>query len=102
HIGRNDEEGYFYYVMELADPLPDSHDDVGNSKEVQNQNSEPDPEQDPETSGFRVDSDFEDRASDLYQPHTLRAELKQGRLPAARVLEIGLALSEALSHLHGH
>src|SRR5215468_4141307 len=22
HIGRNDAEGYFYYVMELADPLP--------------------------------------------------------------------------------
>jgi len=35
-----------------------------------------------------------------YNPHTLRADLANGRLPAARVLEIGLALSEALAHLH--
>jgi len=33
-------------------------------------------------------------------PHTLRAELERGRLTAERVLEIGLALAEALSHLH--
>ena len=35
-----------------------------------------------------------------YSPLTLRADLGQGRLPATRVLEIGLALTEALSHLH--
>ncbi len=35
-----------------------------------------------------------------YAPHTLRAELKSGRMPAARVLAIGLALTEALGHLH--
>jgi serine/threonine protein kinase len=35
-------------------------------------------------------------------PRTLRSELAQGRLAAARVVEIGLALSEALGHLHGH
>jgi tetratricopeptide (TPR) repeat protein len=37
-----------------------------------------------------------------YLPHTLRADLAQGRLPTARVLEIGLALTEALAHLHRH
>jgi tetratricopeptide (TPR) repeat protein len=37
-----------------------------------------------------------------YTAHTLRADLEKGRLPAARVLEIGLALSEALSHLHSN
>src|SRR5436309_11311654 len=37
----------------------------------------------------------------LYSPHTLRSDLEHGRLPAARVLEIGLALTEALAHLHG-
>jgi serine/threonine protein kinase len=61
HIGRNDDEGCFYYVMELAD-------NVG------------------------TDAD--------YAPRTLRADLGEGRLPASRVLEIGLALTEALGHLH--
>jgi tetratricopeptide (TPR) repeat protein len=63
HIGRNDADGYFYYVMELADDL-----------------------------GTATD----------YSPHTLRADLAEGRLPAARVLEIGLTLAEALGHLHSH
>ena len=26
HIGRNDPQGYFYYVMELADPIPVGND----------------------------------------------------------------------------
>ncbi len=37
-----------------------------------------------------------------FRSRTLRADLEKGRLPAAKVLEIGLALSEALSHLHSH
>src|SRR5215813_14969341 len=37
-----------------------------------------------------------------YTPHTLRADLAHGRLPAAQVLELGLALTEALAHLHEH
>src|ERR1700722_666840 len=61
HIGRNDVEGYFYYVMELAD-------------------------------NFGTDAE--------YAPRTLRADLSNGRLPNQRVLEIGLALTEALGHLH--
>ncbi|HTR42544.1 MAG TPA: protein kinase [Pseudomonadales bacterium] len=61
HIGRNKAEGYFYYVMELADDL-----------------------------GTKGD----------YTPHTLRADFQKGRLPAERVIEIGLALTEALGHLH--
>jgi serine/threonine protein kinase len=61
HIGRNDAEGYFYYVMELADDAATAAD---------------------------------------YVPRTLRADLGKGRLAAAQALEIGLALTEALSHLH--
>jgi serine/threonine protein kinase len=61
HIGRNDAEGYFYYVMELADDAATGAD---------------------------------------YVPRTLRADLNKGRLPAAQALEVGLALTEALSHLH--
>ena len=62
HIGRNEVEGYFYYLMELADNLG---------------------------------------TAEGYAPRTLRADLQHGRLPAERVLEIGLALTEALGHLHG-
>jgi tetratricopeptide (TPR) repeat protein len=32
----------------------------------------------------------------------LRADLEYGRLPAARVLELGILLTEALAHLHGN
>ncbi|HEY3857922.1 MAG TPA: protein kinase [Verrucomicrobiae bacterium] len=61
HIGRNDAEGYFYYVMELAD-------NVGTTAD--------------------------------YAPRTLRADLGKGRLPSQQVLEISVALTEALGHLH--
>jgi len=69
HVGRNDRDGYFYYVMELAD---DQH------------------------SGQQVDPAN-------YEPRTLRSELKQrGRLPFNECLDLGLALTAALSHLHSH
>jgi serine/threonine protein kinase len=80
HVGRNDEGGYFYYVMELADALPGG-DDVRSL----NSNSA---------------KEFESPHVDSYKPRTLRADLQNGRLPAARVLELGLVLSEALTHLH--
>ena len=87
HIGRNDAEGYFYYVMELADNLNAEH--GVQSVELQVRRDVPIAPQ---------------RAEDspTYHPHTLRADLEHGRLPAARVLEIGLALTEALSHLHAN
>jgi serine/threonine protein kinase len=71
HIGRNDAEGYFYYVMELADD---------GTTGLQDGTQEP----------------------ATYTPHTLRADLANGRLAPARALEIGMALAEALSHLHQH
>src|SRR5262249_44389391 len=63
HVGRNTAEGYFYYLMELADNAA-----AGGSNALN-------PNQ--------------------YAPRTLRRELEAGRLAAARVLEIGLALTEA-------
>jgi serine/threonine protein kinase len=87
HIGRNDAEVYFYYIMELADRVgaqsPES--------KVQRLAAFPGPE-----SGSVVG------VGDSYTPHTLRADLARGRLPSARVLEIGLALTEALGHLQKH
>src|SRR5205807_3953952 len=71
------------YVMELAD---DSNAECG----VRNAESD----SNRETSRAS--------APHLYTPHTLRADLEHGRLPVERVLEIGLALTEALGHLHGH
>jgi serine/threonine protein kinase len=64
HVGRNDEDGYFYYVMELADDV------AGGSGDGE------------------------------YRPRTLREELRaHGRLPVAKVLEIGAKLASALDHL---
>ena len=79
HIGRNEAKGYFYYVMELADQAEPGPTMVGRDVPIAPRRAEDSPP---------------------YQPHTLRADLEKGRLPAAKVLEIGLALSEALSHLH--
>lgn len=87
HIGRNELEGYFYYVMELADGLGDP----GLPDKSENKTQELE-------DGRREKLD--ERPSDSYVPHTLRAELKQGRLSAERVLELGLTLTEALGHLH--
>ena len=88
HIGRNDAEGYFYYVMELADDA---------SVECGTRNAE-------SKQAGRDIPIAPRRAEDSppYQSHTLRADLEHGRLPASRVLEIGLALTEALSHLHSN
>src|SRR5262249_11054712 len=80
HVGG--EDGQFYYVMELADwrgPAPSA---VGRNVPIA-----PRPAED----GLP------------YQPHTLRAELRQhGALPLDRVLEVGHALAGALAHLHSH
>jgi serine/threonine protein kinase len=82
HIGRNEAEGYFYYVMELAEPVVNPKSEIRSPK-----------------SGTTL-GEAAVRESDAYVPHTLRADLANGRLPAARVLEIGQALTEALGHLH--
>src|SRR5436190_9776586 len=75
-VGRDDTAGYFYYVMELADDLKECG--TGNAEcrpALQNPND--------------------------YLPRTLASELKRrGRLPLQECIQIGLALTEALAHLH--
>src|SRR4051794_9122154 len=71
-VGRDDDAGYFYYVMELADDLNAEH-------KVQNAPLDP----------------------SAYLPRTLASEVKhQGRLPLDECIRIGLSLAEALAHLH--
>jgi len=79
-IGRNDAEGYFYCVMELAD-------DAGTERGTGNAEFTRPPAAFP--------------ASPAYVPRTLRHELKtRGRLPLDECIRLGLALTEALEHLH--
>ncbi len=96
HIGRNDEAGCFYYVMELADPIG----------AVQSSKSRV--ESNPGTAACTElerssTLNFEREALNSFVPRTLRSELKsRGRLPAAEVIELGQALATALAHLHSH
>jgi len=93
HVGRNDGEGYFYYVMELADG-----EEMQNAECKMTNKAAANP-----TSTGRPQSILNSEFFILnYRPHTLRADLEQGRLPAQRVLEVGLALTEALAHLHAN
>ncbi len=91
HIGRNEAQGYFYYVMELADAAKPQCED-GQLKIEDGKASEC-------TTRHPPSSIFDTQS---YAPHTLRTDLAQGRLPAQRVLELGLALTEALAHLHAN
>jgi len=67
HAGRNDEEGFFFYIMEAGDD------------EMTGQSINP----------------------DRYVPKTLASELeRRGTLPPEECLQLGLALTLALEHLH--
>jgi TolB-like protein len=84
-IGRNDAEGYFYYVMELADPAEPRRSDQSSV-----------------TGAVPSDADHHSPLTD-YIPRTLRYDLKsQGPMTVDECLKLGLALSSALEHLHAH
>jgi serine/threonine protein kinase/tetratricopeptide (TPR) repeat protein len=86
HVGRNEAAGYFYYVMELAD-------DAGNKKEKSSAAEE----------SKILSVPFSARSSTAYVPRTLKHELQtRGRLPVEECVQIGLALTTALAHLHEH
>lgn len=84
HVGRNDLEGYFYYVMELADAAQPRNLDglqpgAENSEKVQHAALDP----------------------ATYIPRTLAYELSRcARLPLEECVRIGLSLTDALEHLH--
>ena len=101
-VGRNDELGYFYYIMELADGMRDPKTEIRTLKESQPLK----PQVIPADRQFpNSDSGVASRSglhpSDSYVPHTLREELRcTGRLPMSECLSIGLTLTSALEHLH--
>ena len=85
-VGR--QEDYFYYVMELAD-------DINTECAMPNVRS-------PSVAASPVPRSTV-RTPDSYVPHTLSQSLNQhGRLPASECVEIGLALTSALAHMHRH
>lgn len=81
HVGKSDEAGYFYYVMELAD-------DAATLGQV--------PPESPAAVPLPRDLAH-------YSPATLAALLQQReRLPGTEALPLALALADALAHLHAH
>jgi WD40 repeat protein len=76
HVGRNEKEGCFYYVMELAD-------------DIARNGAEPD-------SPPRIDPE-------KYIPKTLKEVIsRRGRLTVAECLPVAVGLCRALGHLHHH
>ncbi len=73
HVGRHEPKGFFYYVMELADPTGDEHGE-----------------------GIRSAEDILH-----YSPRTLAHELElRQRLQFDECVQLGLRVSSALSHIH--
>jgi serine/threonine protein kinase/Tfp pilus assembly protein PilF len=100
HVGRGD--GFFYYVMELADGAENPKAEGRNPKEIRTPKPEtPAPKGGLRASGFGIPAALDPRFVESYVPHTLREDLKRhGRLPVAQCVQIGLALARALAHLH--
>jgi len=92
HISRNDQEGYFYYVMELADDAGPKGED-GRWK-MEDGGHAPSEKAVPSPKSSIVDPQS-------FVPRTLGHDLKtRGRLPFAECLKISYALADAVKHLH--
>ncbi len=91
HVGRNEAGGYFYYVMELAD---DAKADAGCQM----------PDASSQSGGAQRENPVSGiQHSASYSPHTLRHDLRtRTPLSSDECVKIGLALAEALGHLHQH
>jgi hypothetical protein len=90
-IGRPQDAGWFYYVMELADSCERKKEENGSLRFA----AEP-----PTASGSPLSHLPSDLAT--YSPRTLRAHLGAcGALPADDVIALGGSLTSALAYLHG-
>jgi WD40 repeat protein len=82
HVGRNNAEGYFYYVMELADAVVSEQGEVINKSDTA---------QSLDTDPLITD----------YKPRTLRSDMQRmGRLPVADCLRVALDVAGGLARLH--
>ena len=108
HIGRNEHNNYFYYVMELADDaIPaqcgeSSGPSVGCPIQAPELGVGPSDESEGKPKRQQVNRPTIQNPS-TYVPRTLQWELKGGkRLPVIECLRISLGLTNALKHLHDH
>ncbi len=91
-IGRRDDAGYFFYVMELADAAK-LHSEDRRSKIEDSKGSE--------CGTCHLPSSILHPQN--YAPHTLRSELQtRGHVPPAECVAVGLKLAAALEHLHAN
>jgi WD40 repeat protein/serine/threonine protein kinase/tetratricopeptide (TPR) repeat protein len=95
-IGCNDEAGYFYYVMELADSAPERQKAEGRMQnEEGGRQNEVSPPGDTSVSSFNI--------LPSYFPKTLRSEIQlHGQLPFGECVRHALSLNLAMGHLHRH
>ncbi len=91
-IGRNDAEGHFYYVMELADDASaERSDGVVESWS------------DGQSFGTHQPTTPPLHHSASYIPKTLASQIRaRGRLPVEECITLGMTLNLALGHLHRH
>ena len=86
-VGRDEEAGYFYYVMELADPI------ITNQCSVISEPSSL-------SAATLMKTDHRSLITN-YSPRTLRTDFQRhGPLPPAECVALGLKLTAALEHLH--
>ncbi|MCL4181808.1 MAG: protein kinase, partial [Verrucomicrobia bacterium] len=108
HVGQNTEQGYFYYVMDLADDANAESRPGTSGGASYREPAFPNPLTTPASCNSALQSQISNLKSqisnpDLYLPKTLKHLLRtRGRLPFAECLDIALALTTALEHLHGH
>ncbi len=92
HVGRNDAAGYFYYVMELADVVPQQDGRGEEQKATGAENTSL------ARSSLFCPTPF---SPSEYQPRTLRSELKRvQRLPVLDCVHVALDVVGGLARLH--
>jgi tetratricopeptide (TPR) repeat protein len=102
HVGKNDAEGCFYYVMELADAAGPPRVESRRELRVERGGKEASlahPMGEGRGEGENTQPSTLDPLN--YFPRTLRSDLERhGRLPSSDCVQIGLSLATALGHLH--